>query len=168
MPGATTVALLVNQDNPGSASVSKNAEAAAAALGLQLRILHAATDEEIEAALADFPRLNAGALTIGTDAFFNERAKLIAALSLRYAVPTIYAYHEFAEAGGLMSYGGSIIDSYHTAGVLAGRILKGDKPADLPVQQSTTVELIINLKTAKTFGLTIPQALLARADEVSE
>jgi putative tryptophan/tyrosine transport system substrate-binding protein len=118
--------------------------------------------------LAGFSQLNAGALAIGTDAFFNERAKLIAALSLRYAVPTIYAYHEFAEAGGLVSYGGSIIYSYHTAGVLAGRILKGDKPADLPVQRSTTVELIINLKTARALSLTIPPSLLARADELVE
>jgi putative ABC transport system substrate-binding protein len=103
-----------------------------------------------------------------TDAFFFERSEQLAALALRYAVPTMFETHDFAAAGGLMSYGGNLIFSYHTAGVLTGRILKGEKPADLPVQQSTTVELVVNLKTAKALGITVPLPLLGRADEVIE
>jgi putative ABC transport system substrate-binding protein len=105
---------------------------------------------------------------IGTDPFFTEHSRKLAALTLRFAVPTVYEYHDFTAAGGLMSYGGSIIYSYHTAGILTGRILKGEKPADLPVQQSTTVELIVNLKTAKALGVKVPISLLGRADEVIE
>jgi putative tryptophan/tyrosine transport system substrate-binding protein len=168
MPDATAMALLVNPVNPSAAGLSKDVAAAAPALGLKLHVLNASTEPEMEAAFAAFPSLHAGVLMIGTDAFFNERSRQLAALSLRYRVPTIYQFHEFTAAGGLMSYGGSIVDSYHAAGVLAARILKGERAADLPVQQSTKVELIVNLKTAKTLGVTIPLVLLGRADEVIE
>jgi putative ABC transport system substrate-binding protein len=168
MPDATAMALLVNPVNPSAAGLSKDVAAAALALGLKLHILNASTEPEMEAAFAAFPSLDAGVLMIGTDAFFNARSRQLAALALQYKVPTIYQFHEFTAAGGLMSHGGSIVDSYHAAGVLAARILKGEKPADLPVQQSTKVELIVNLKTAKTLGITIPLVLLGRADEVIE
>jgi putative ABC transport system substrate-binding protein len=168
MPDATAMALLVNPVNPSAAGLSKDVAAAAVALALKLHILNASTEPEMEAAFAAFPSLHAGVLMIGTDAFFNARSRQLAELSLRYKVPTIYQFREFTAAGGLMSHGGSIVDSYHAAGVLAARILKGEKPADLPVQQSTKVELIVNLKTAKTLGVTIPLALLGRADEVIE
>jgi putative ABC transport system substrate-binding protein len=135
---------------------------------LQLRILRAGTEAEIEAAFAGFAQLEAGVLVIGGDAFYNSRSKLLAELSLRHAVPAIYEYNEFTDAGGLMSYSGSIKESYRWAGIYTGRILKGDKPADLPVQRSSTVELIVNLKTAKALGITVPLSLLGRADHIIE
>jgi putative ABC transport system substrate-binding protein len=169
MPAATAVAFLVN---PGDASraetLTKDAQAAAGPLGLRLDVLRAGTDAEIAAAFAGFAELKAGVLVIGADALFNGKSKLLAELSLRYAVPAIYQYAEFADAGGLISYGGSITESYRWAGVYAGRILKGVKPAELPVQQSIKVELIVNLKTAKALGVTVPLALLGRADQVIE
>jgi putative ABC transport system substrate-binding protein len=169
MPAATLMALLVNPSDPARAeALSREVQAAAAHLGLQLDILRAGTEPEIEAAFAGFAQLKAGLLVIGGDAFFNSRSKLLAELSLRHGVPAIYEYNEFTDAGGLMSYGGSIRESYRWAGVYTGRILKGDKPADLPVQRSTTVELIINLKTAKALGVTVPLSLLGRADQVIE
>jgi putative ABC transport system substrate-binding protein len=168
MPSATAVALLVNPDNPSAVGLSKDVQAAALTLGLKLEVLQARTDQEVEAVFAGFSRLQTGVLMIGTDAFFNARSQQLATLSLKYAVPAIYQFHEFAEAGGLMSYGGSIMDSYRAAGVLTGRILTGEKPADLPVQRSTKVELIVNLKTAKALNLTVPLSLLGRADEVIE
>jgi ABC-type uncharacterized transport system substrate-binding protein len=128
--------------------------------------LRAVTDAEIADAFAGFAQLKAGVLVIGADAVFNSKSQLLAELSLRYAVPAIYQYTEFANAGGLISYGGSIKESYRWAGVYAGRILKGVKPADLPVQQSTKIELIVNLKTAKALGVTVPLSLLGRADRV--
>jgi putative tryptophan/tyrosine transport system substrate-binding protein len=169
MPSATLIALLVNPKDPGRVEILlKDVEAAATHLGLQLHVLRAGTEAEIEAALAGFSQLKAGALVIGADAFFNAKSKLLAELSLRHAVPAIYEYTEFTEAGGLMSYGGNIRESYRWAGIYAGRILKGEKPADLPVQRSTTVELIVNLKTAKALGITVPLSLLGRADLIIE
>ena len=169
MPAATAVAFLVNpSDPPRAETLLKDAQAAAVPLGLRLDVLRAGTDAEIEAVFAGFARLKAGVLVIGADVFFSARSPLLAELSLRYAVPAIYQDNEFADAGGLMSYGGNNEDSYHTAGIYTGRILKGDKPADLPVQQSTKVELIVNLKTAKALGITVPLSLLGRADQVIE
>jgi putative tryptophan/tyrosine transport system substrate-binding protein len=169
MPAATVLALLVNpSDPPRAETLSRDAQAAAVPLGLQLHILRAGTDAEIEAAFAGFAQLKAGVLVIGSDAFFSARSQLLAELSLRYAAPAIYESNEFVNAGGLMSYGGTIKESYRWAGIYTGRILKGEKPADLPVVQSTKVELILNLKTAKALGLTVPLSLLGRADEVIE
>ena len=169
MPAAIAVALLVNPTDPARAeTLSKETQAAANHLGIELHILRASTDPENETAFAGFAQLKAGVLVIGGDAFFNSRSKLLGDLSSRYAVPAIYEYREFTNAGGLMSYSGSIIESYRWAGIYTGRILKGAKPADLPVQRSTTVELIVNLKTAKALGITVPLSLLGRADEVIE
>jgi putative ABC transport system substrate-binding protein len=169
MPAATDVALLLNPSDPVRAEkMLSDAQAAAVPLGLRLHVLRASTDPDIEAAFAGFSQLKAGVLVVGADAFFNGKSRLLAELSLRYAVPAIYQYPEFTAAGGLMSYGGSIKESYRWAGIYAGRILKGDKPADLPVQQSTGVELIVNLKTAKAFGIAVPLSLLGRADQVIE
>jgi putative ABC transport system substrate-binding protein len=137
-------------------------------LGLELHILLASTDQEIDAAFAKLIELRAGGLVIEADNFFNSRSRQLAALALRHAIPAIYQYREFAVAGGLMAYGGSLTDAYHLLGIYTGRILKGEKPADLPVQQATKVELIINLGTAMALGITVPLALRARADEVIE
>jgi putative ABC transport system substrate-binding protein len=169
MPAATSLAFLINpSDSSRAETLLRDAQAAAVRLGLQLLVLRASTDAEIEAAFAGFARLKAGVLVIGADAFFNAKSQLLAELSLRYAVPSIYETSEFAYAGSLMSYGGNIKESYRWAGIYTGRILKGDKPADLPVQQVTKVELIVNLKAAKALGLTVPLSLLGRADEVIE
>jgi putative tryptophan/tyrosine transport system substrate-binding protein len=168
VPTATIIALLVNLTNPNAETLSRDAQAAARTLGLQLHVLHASTDRELDTVFANLAELRAGALVIGADAFFTSHSEYLTALALRHAVPTIFQFRDFAAVGGLMSYGGSITDSYRKVGVYTGRILKGEKPADLPVQQSTTAELIINLKTAKALGLTVPPLLLARADEVIE
>jgi putative ABC transport system substrate-binding protein len=169
MPAATSLAFLINpSDSSRAETLLRDAQAAAVRLGLQLLVLRASTDAEIEAAFAGFAQLKAGVLVIGADAFFNAKSQLLAELSLRYAVPSIYETSEFAYAGSLMSYGGNIKESYRWAGIYTGRILKGDKPADLPVQRVTKVELIVNLKTAKALGLTVPLSLLGRADEVIE
>lgn len=169
MPAATSAAFLVNPNDPARAEkLLRDVQAAAVPLGLRLHVLRGSTDAEINAAFADFAALKAGVLVIGADALFNSKSPLLAKLSLRHEVPAIYQYPEFTAAGGLMSYGGSIKESYRWAGIYSGRILKGAKPADLPVQQSTTVELIVNLKTAKALGIAVPLSLLARADEVIE
>jgi putative ABC transport system substrate-binding protein len=149
-------------------TLTKDAQATAVPLGLTIHVLPAFTDAEIEAAFAGFAQLKAGVLVIGADALFNSKSELLTKLSLRYAVPAIYQYSEFADAGGLLSYGGSIKESYRAAGIYTARILKGERPGDLPVQQSTTVELIVNLKTAKALGISVPLPLLGRADKVIE
>jgi putative ABC transport system substrate-binding protein len=169
VPTATVIALLVNPTSPNLAEVTaKDLQAAARTLGLQVRVLQASTERELDTAFATLVQLQAGALVIGPDAFFDSRSEQLAALAIRHAVPTIYQFREFAAAGGLISYGGIYTDPFRQAGVYTGRILKGEKPADLPVQQSTKVELVINLKTARALGLNFPLTLLRRADEVIE
>jgi putative tryptophan/tyrosine transport system substrate-binding protein len=169
VPAVTTMGLLVNPTNKVTAEIqSKDLQAGARTLGLQLRVLHASTEGDFDAAFAALTQMRAGGLVIGTDGFFVSHSVQLAALTLRHAMPAIFQYRAFADAGGLMSYGGSVTDSYRLAGVFTGRILKGEQPADLPVQQSTKVELIINLKTAKALALTVPMSLLGRADEVIE
>jgi putative tryptophan/tyrosine transport system substrate-binding protein len=135
---------------------------------VQLHVLYASNDGEIEAGFAALHGLQAGGLVIGSDQFFNTRSAQIAALALQHSVPSVYQYREFTAAGGLISYGASLTDAFQLGGIYTGRILNGEKPSDLPVQQSTKVELTINLKTAKTLGITFPLPLLARADEVIE
>ena len=169
IPTATVVALLLNPTNPTLAqTLSRDLQAAARTLGLQLHVLHASNEREIDTAFATLVQLRAGALVIGADALFNSRSEQLAALTIRHAVPAIYQFREFVSAGGLMSYGTTVVDTYRPVGVYTGRILKGEKPAELPVQQATRLELIINLKTAKALGITVPLPLLGRADEVIE
>jgi putative ABC transport system substrate-binding protein len=166
VPTARIIAVLLNPSNPNS--VSRDLQAAASTLGVQFHLLHASNERDFDNAFANLLQGQAGALVIGSDPLFISQIPQLAALTVRHAVPAIYQYREFAAAGGLMSYGGSNTESYHLVGVYTGRILKGEKPADLPVQQVTKVELVINLKTAKTLGLTVPLSLLSRADEVIE
>jgi len=169
VPTAKIIALLVNPTNPAlSETLSKDVRAVARVTGLELHVLHASTEHDFDTVFGTLHELRAGALVIGTDAFFNSRSEQLAALTLRHAIPAIYQYPEFAAAGGLLSYGSSYAEAHRLVGNYTGRILKGEKPADLPVQQATKVELIINLKTAKALGLTVPDTLLARADEVIE
>jgi putative ABC transport system substrate-binding protein len=168
IPTATVIGLLINPGNSLAETMTAASRTAAVTLGLQLNVLHASTEAELDIAFSTLLQMRAGALAIGGDAFFNGHAELLAALSIRHSVPSVYQNHEFAAAGGLISYGGSLMDSYRLAGVYTGRILKGDNPADLPVQQSVKVELIINLKTAKALGLIVPLSLLGRADELIE
>ena len=164
----STVALLVNPANPASEAISQSLHSAANTLGFRLHVVNASTDPELDVVFETLTQLRAGALVIAPDPFFTARCERLAGLVVHHALPAIYAQREFAAAGGLMSYGGGLKDAYRKAGVYTGRILKGEKPADLPVQQSTKVELVINLKTAKALGLTVPASLLARADEVIE
>jgi putative ABC transport system substrate-binding protein len=168
VPTATDMALLINPNNANAETVLRETQSAAHVLNVQLHVLRASTERDIDMAFASWPQLRAAALVIGSDAYFTSRDEQIGALVLRHAVPTIYEQREYVAAGGLMSYGNDFNDLYRRAGVAAGRILRGDKPADLPVQQTTKVELIINLKTAKALGLTVPLTLLGRADEVIE
>jgi putative ABC transport system substrate-binding protein len=169
IPGSTDVGFLLNPADPVRAeTLLKDAEAAAGPLGMRLHVFRATTDEEIERAFVEFARLKSGALVIGPHTAFNTKSKLLAELALRHAIPTIYQYGEFADAGGLISYGGNIKESYRWAGIYAGQILKGAKPADLPVQRVTSVEMIINLKTAKALNITVPLSLLGRADRIIE
>ena len=168
VPQAGVIALLVNRNNSNAEGVIRDVQEAAHAKGVQLPILNAGTASEIDAAFISVAQLRAGALLVGNDPFFFNRREELVALASRHAVPAIYGIREFAASGGLISYGTSLTGTWRQVGVYAGRILKGAKPTDLPVQQPTTFELVINLKTAKALGLTVPQALLARADEVIE
>jgi putative ABC transport system substrate-binding protein len=168
LPAATTIGLLLNPANAVAEAQSKDLQAAARTLALQLRIANASTERDFDAAFASLSQGQVPGLVIGTDGFLVSQSEQLAALTVRHSLPTIFQYRAFVTAGGLMSYGGSVTDSYRLSGVYTGRILKGEKPADLPVQQATKVELIINLKTAKTLGITFPITLLGRADEVIE
>jgi putative tryptophan/tyrosine transport system substrate-binding protein len=169
LPTARVMGLLVNPASPAlSGNQTKDFLAAAQTLGIELHVLNASTDSDLDAAFADLIRLRAGGLVISTDPFFTSRSEQLAALAARYTIPTVYKGREFAAAGGLLSYGTDIVDTFRLAGVYTGRILKGEKAADLPVQQAEKVELIINMKTAKALGITFPLTLLGRADEVIE
>jgi putative ABC transport system substrate-binding protein len=167
-PKATDFAILVNPNNPNTAAIIKDAQAAARSLGVQLHVARAASGSDIDVNFATMSQRRIGALVVGNDGLFMNRTDQIATLGIRHAVPTIFQTPEFAAAGGLVSYGGSNTDAYHQVGLYAGRILKGEKPGDLPVVQSTKIELIVNLKTAKFLGLAVPLPLLGRADEVIE
>jgi putative ABC transport system substrate-binding protein len=169
LPTANLFALLVNPTNPYAEILSQNVRAAASTLGLQLHILQASTEHDFDAVFATVVKLRAGGLVIGGgEVFLQNRHEQLAVLALRHRVPTIHQGRDFALAGGLMSYGGNTLDSYRVAGTYTGRILKGEKPADLPVQQGTKFALIINQKTAKALGIAVPLPLLGRADEVIE
>jgi putative ABC transport system substrate-binding protein len=165
---SAAVALLVNPNNPVTEPETKGVQDAARSLGLQLHVLDASTEGEIDTAFGKLIELRAGALLVSVDAFLTNQRDQIVALAARHAVPAIYGVREFATAGGLMSYGLDSADAFRQVGIYAGKILKGAKPADLPVQQVARVEFVINLKTAKTLGLTFPITLLGRADEVIE
>jgi putative tryptophan/tyrosine transport system substrate-binding protein len=168
LPTVTSVGLLVNPTNPNAELQTKELEQATSLLGLQLRVLYAKSEGDLNSAFAEMAQQHVGGLLIGGDGFLDNQASQIAALSMRNAMPTISFERNFPMRGGLMSYGGSFADTYRLLGVYAGRVLKGERPADLPVQRSTRLELVINLKTAKALGLEIPPTLLARTDEVIE
>jgi putative ABC transport system substrate-binding protein len=168
VPKPAVVAALMNPNNPPAEGQLREVKAAERTFGRQIQVLRASTEHEIETAFAILVEQRTGGLLVGSDPLFNSLYKKIVVLAFRSAIPAIYAWREFAAAGGLMSYGTSRTDAYRLVGIYTGRILKGEKPADLPVQQSVKVELIINLKTAKALSLTMPTALLVRANEVIE
>jgi putative ABC transport system substrate-binding protein len=169
LPKANVLALLVNPTDSAIAEPqAREVLSAAKALGVEVDVLNASTEHDFDAVFAKLLDLRAGGLVIGGDAFFTSHAKQLAALTVQHAVPAIYQWREFAAAGGLMSYGSNITDTHRLVGIYVGRVLKGDKPADLPVQQATKVEMYINLKTAKALGVTVPLPLSGRADEVFE
>jgi putative ABC transport system substrate-binding protein len=168
VPSATIIGLLVNPTGPNAETVSTGLRGAAETLGLQLHTVHASAEMDFDTVFANLGRLPVGALVIAPDPFYTSRLEQLATLSIRHSIPAIYSNREFCVAGGLINYGIHIAGVYRLVGVYVGRILKGAKPADLPVEQFSKVELVINLKTAKALGLTVPQSLLARADEVIE
>jgi putative ABC transport system substrate-binding protein len=168
VPQVKVIALLVNPNNSYTERIIADAQKSARAKGVVLQILRAGVESEIDTAFASLNQLGAGALLVGADPFLQNQREQLVALATRYAVPTISESREFAEAGGLISYGPSILDTYRQAGMYLGRILKGERPADLPVQQPTRFELVVNLKTAQSLGLTVSRSILARADEVIE
>jgi len=168
VPGANPIGVLLNPANPSVDSQTRDMQAAAQALGVRLQIVHANAERDFDAAFAALLEVRAGALVIGNDALLINRSEQLAALALRHAMPAVYQFPEFTAAGGLMSYGGSTTETSRLIGAYTGRILKGEKPGDLPVQQGTRTELVINMKTAKALGLTFPLTLLTRADEVIE
>jgi putative tryptophan/tyrosine transport system substrate-binding protein len=169
VPGIATIGFLGNPNNPAVFELmTRDVLAAASVMGLKVQIFNASTDREIDAAFVSLAQARSGALLVGNDLFFNTRIEQIVALAARHAIPTMYPVREFVVAGGLISYGTSLIETYRQVGLYTGRILKGEKPADLPVIQATKLELMINLKTAKALGLQIPDRLLALADEVIE
>jgi putative ABC transport system substrate-binding protein len=168
IPAAATVGVLLNPKTPNAGKQLNEIREAARAVGQQIQILNASSDRELDRAFESLAQLHARALLVGSDPFFNSRRDYIVALAARHAMPAIYEWREFAVAGGLMSYGTSVTDSYRQVGIYAGRVLKGEKPGDLPVMQSTRFEFVINLKTAKTLGLEVSHGLSTRADEVIE
>ena len=168
VPAAASIAVLVDPTTLTAEAVSRDVQSAASALGVQMHILHASVERDFDTAFASLVQLRVGGVVIGPGPFFTEWSKQLGAMAVRHGVPAIFQFREFVAAGGLLSYGGSVSELYDFAGVYTGRILKGEKPPDLPVQQSTKVELMINLKTARALGITVPQVLLGRADEVIE
>jgi putative ABC transport system substrate-binding protein len=168
VPKAAVISMLTNPNNRNGASEATDVQAAARTLGRQFTVLSAGNESDIDTAFADIVQKRIGAILVGNDVFFNSRRDQLTALAERHAVPAIYSLREFATAGGLMSYGTNNTEEYRQVGLYAGRILKGEKPADLPVVQPTKFEFVINLKTAKALGLTVPDKLLALADEVIE
>ena len=166
IPNAARFGVLADPAFPTTQSTIADLQAAARTLGLQLVVVNARTDSDLEPAFATFSQQHVGAVLVSNSTFYTRRMEQLAALAARHALPAMFPFREHALAGGLMSYGSSIGYGYHQVGIYTGRILKGDKPADLPVQQVTKIELVINLKTAKALGLTIPETLLATADEV--
>ncbi len=168
IPAASTIALLINPGNPAGASLTKDMQAAASRLGLSLLVVQASTDRDLDAAFATMARQRAEGIVISPDPLFVQQSARLAALALSQAIPAMFQYREFAAAGGLISYAGSRTESYRLVGVYAGKILRGEKPSNLPVQLSTTVELVINLKTARALGISVPPMMLSLADEVIE
>jgi putative ABC transport system substrate-binding protein len=168
VPAAAMIAVLLNPTSPTADSQLRNLQAAASALSVRLHILHASSERDFDAVSAALAQLRPGGLIVSSDTFFAAHSEQLAALTVRHAVPAIHQSRDFAIAGGMMSYAGSFMESHRQAGILTGRILKGERAADLPVQQVTKVELFINLKAAKALGVTLPLSLLGRADEVIE
>jgi putative ABC transport system substrate-binding protein len=168
LPKATAIGLLVNPANQASEPQTRDVQAATFALGLKLLILNASSESDIETAFASFAQQRVDGVIVGSDPFFLSRRDQVVALAARHAIPATYASREFAVAGGLISYGASLTDAFRLVGIYAGRILKGGKPADLPVQQAVKFELVVNLKTAKALGVAVPDKLLVGADEVIE
>jgi putative ABC transport system substrate-binding protein len=167
-PTSTSIAILLNPSNAQSQTQEREAQRAARVIGRQVLVLKAGSEHEIERAFATLVRERAGALLVGGDTFFNSQAILFVVLTARHAIPTIYPWRSYVDAGGLMCYGASLLDAYRQTGVYTGRVLRGEKPADLPIVQPTKFELVINLKTARAVGIALPPTLLARADEVIE